>query len=191
MSGIAYDLNYASAGLDVLKDYLLSKELFWPLSLDPSLGRPTSPKLTPGNLLLSFAYLNAYRLGARLDARQDSDLLKLEKEFEALRSKWGVAWEKKVAYEFNSRFRQWALYIGEVAEDASAHAPYYTTEVRLRVLLELLQDEMAQKPEADLSVLDSSLRVYFTSGGFIWDEDLSLGFPRDKYWYLWGQPRYK
>jgi len=187
MSGIAYELDYASAGLDVLKDYLLSKELFWPMNLDPSLGRPTSPKLTPGNLLLSFAYLNAYRLGAKLDTRQGNEILKLEREFEALRSKWAVAWEKKVAHEFNSRFRQWGHYLNEVADNASAHAPYYKTEVRLRVILELLRDALVQKPEADLSVLDNGLRSYFTPGDFIWDEDLSLGFPRDKHWYLYGQ----
>jgi hypothetical protein len=187
MSGIAYDLNYASAGLNDLKDYLLSKELFWPLGLDPSLGRSTSPRLTPGNLLFSFARLNAYRLGEKLDTRQGNELLKLEREFEALRSKWAVAWEKKVAHEFNSRFRQWGLYLTEVGDDTGAHAPYYRTEVRLRAFLELLRDALVQKPEVDLSVLDSSLRSYFTPGDFIWDEDLAVGFPREKYWYLWGR----
>jgi hypothetical protein len=187
MPGIAYDLNYASTGLNDLKDYLLSRDLFWPLNLDPALGTPASPKLTPGNLLFSFARLNAYRMGGKLDARQESELLKLEREFEAQRRKWAVAWEKKVAHEFDSRFRQWGHYLSEAADNTSAQAPYYATEVRLRVLLELLQDELAQKPEADLSTLDGGLRPYFTPGDFLWDEDLAIGFPREKYWYLYGQ----
>lgn len=186
MTSIAYDLNYLAAGLGELKNYLLAKELFWPLNLAPSHGKPTSPKLTPGNLLLSFARMNAYHGGMKLNARQENELFKLEKEFETQRRKWAVAWGKKVDHEFNSRFRQWGLYLNEVVRDANAHAPYYGTEVRLRVLLELLQDELEQKPEADLTVLDGGLRPYFTPGDFIWDEDLAVGFPGEKYWYLHG-----
>ena len=181
MPGIAYNLNYTSAGLADLKDYLLSKELFWPLTLIPSLGKPSKPKLTPGNLLLSFAYLNAYRQGMKLDAKQESELLKFERKFEAQRRKWAVAWEAKVTHEFNSRFRQWGLFFSEVADAPNVHAPYYATEVRLRVLLELLQDELTQKPDADLSIIDGGLRQYFSPGDFIWDEDVAIGFPRDKY----------
>jgi hypothetical protein len=186
MTGILYDLNYLATGLGELKNYLLAKELFWPLNLPPSFGKSASPKLTPGNLLLSFTRLNAYSRGNKLDTRQENDLLKLERDFKAQCRKWAVAWEKKVDHEFNSRFRQWGLYLNEVVRDANAHAPYYGTEVRLRVLLELLQDELGQKPEADLTILDGGLRPYFTPGDFIWDEDLAIGFPEEKYWYLYG-----
>jgi hypothetical protein len=187
MTGIVYDLNYLATGLGELKNYLLAKELFWPLNLPPSFAKPASPKLTPGNLLLSSARLNAYNRGKKLNARQESDLLKLERDFKAQCRKLAVAWGKKVDHEFNSRFRQWGHYLNEVVRDANAHAPYYATEVRLRVLLELLQDELDQKPEADLTILDGGLRPYFTPGDFIWDEDLAIGFPEEKYWYLYGQ----
>jgi hypothetical protein len=187
MTDAAYELNYASNGLDVLKDYLFTKGLYWTLNLDPALGKPASPKLTPGNLLLSFARLNAYRLGGKMDRGQESELLKLERDFEAQRSKWAVAWEKKAAHAFDSRLRQWGYYLKEVDDNPEAQAPYYKSEVRLRVLLELLQDELKEKPEADLSILDGGLRPYFSPGDFIWDEDLAVGFPQEKYWYLYGQ----
>jgi hypothetical protein len=188
MPGIPYDLNYAAAGLSELKAYLLSKELFWPLSLKPSTGKPSVPKLTPGNLLLSFARLEGYRQGKKMDAGQENELLQLERDFDVLRSKWAVAWEKKVRRAFTSRLRQWGLYLNEIASDANTHAPYFATEVRLRVLLELLQEELEDDIETDLTVLDGGLRAYFTPGDFIWDTDLAEGFPQEKYWYLWGKP---
>jgi hypothetical protein len=186
MPGISHDLKYAAASLSELKTYLLSKELFWPLRLKPTPGKPSAAKLTPGNLLLSFARLNAYRHSKKIDPRQKSELLKLERDFDALRGKWAVAWEKKVTHEFTSRLRQWQLYLNEVARDANTHAPYYPAEVRLRVLLELLQDNLREAPEGDLSTLDEELRSQFTPGDFIWDADLAGGFPQDKYWFLSG-----
>jgi hypothetical protein len=186
MPDISYDLNYVAAGLGELKTYLLSKELFWPLRLKPAPGKPSTGKLTPGNLLLSFACLNATRQAKIMNPGQESELLKLEREFDTLRSKWAVAWEKKVTHEFTSRLRQWQLYLNEVTRDANTHAPYYTTEVRLRVILELLRDYLAETPETDLSALDDELRSHFTPGDFIWNVDLDDGFPREKFWFLRG-----
>ncbi len=187
MPDIPYDLNYIASSLGELKTYLLSKELFWPLRLKPSPGKPSTAKLTPGNLLLSFAILNSTRQARKMDAKQENELSKLERDFDTLKSKWAVAWDKKVTHEFTSRLRQWRLYLNEVERDTKAHAPYYTTEVRLRVILELLRDYLAETPEADLSTLDDELRSHFTPGDFIWDTNLADGFPQEKYWHLWGK----
>jgi hypothetical protein len=189
MPDISYDLHYVTLSLGELKPYLLSKELFWPLRLNPIHGKPSSVKLTPGNLLLSFARLNALHHSKKMSTKQESELLKLKRDFDVLKSKWAVAWEKKVTHEFTSRLRQWRLYLNEVERDAKAHAPYYATEVRLRVLLELLRDDLAEVPETDLSSLDDELRSHFIPGDFIWDADLAPGFPQEKYWHLWGNPK--
>ena len=186
MPDISYDLNYVAVSLIELKTYLLSKELFWPLRLKPSPGKPSVAKLTPGNLLLSFARMNATRQAKTLDPRQESELQKLEGEFDTIRSKWAVAWEKKATHEFTSRLRQWRLYLNEVEHDMKTNAPYYATEVRLRVILELLRDYLTEIPQTDLSALDDELRSHFTPSDFIWDADLAGGFSRERYWFLWG-----
>ena len=181
-----YDLEYAAAGLAALKDYLLTKELFWPISLSATGQGQIYPKLTAGNLLLTFARLHAYGKSGTLDAVQQSEFIRLEMEFDALKRKWQVAWEEKVSREFTSRLRQWSHYLDEFSQNPDSRAPYYRSEVRLRVLLELLKDDLGEVPEEDLSVLDESLRAQFTDGDFIWDEDLADGFPQDKYWFLFG-----
>ena len=182
-----YDLEYAAAGLAALKDYLLTKELFWPISLNAAGKGPISPKLTAGNLLLTFARLLAYGKSRTLDAIQQSEFTRLEREFDALKRKWQVAWEEKVIREFTSRLRQWSHYLDEFSQNPDKQAPYYRSEVRLRVLLELLKDDLGEVLKEDLSALDESLRAQFTKGDFIWDEDLADGFPQDQYWFLYGQ----
>lgn len=186
MPDISHDLNYVAVSLSELKTYLLSKELFWPLRLKPAPGKPSVAKLTPGNLLLSFARLDALHHSKKMSSKQESELLKLKRDFNVLKTKWTVAWENKATQEFTSRLRQWRLYLNEVAHDVNTHAPYFATEVRLRVLLELLRDDLAEVPETDLSTLDDELRSHFTPGDFIWDADFATGFPQEKYWFLRG-----
>jgi hypothetical protein len=182
-----YDLAYAAAGLAALKDYLLTKELFWPLSISAAGQGQVYPKLTAGSLLLTFSRLHAYSKSSTLDAIQQSEFTRLEREFDALKRKWQVAWEEKASREFTSRLRQWSHYLNEFTQNPDAQAPYYRSEIRLRVLLELLKDDLGEVPHEDLSVLDKSLRAQFTKGDFIWDEDLAEGFPQDQYWFLYGQ----
>ena len=186
MPSIDYDIRYVTASLNELKGYLLSKELFWPLSIISTPGKPTYPKLTPGNLLLALARLKAFDKGDFLDAAQNSEFTRLEMEFDTLKRKWAAAWEEKVSREFTSRLRQWGHYLNEVTANPDSHAPYYRNEVRLRVLLELLLEELREDEHLELTALDTFLHARFNDGDFIWDEDLAEGFPKEKYWFLWG-----
>ena len=186
MPGIDHNLKYVTANLSELKDYLLSKELFWPLNLSSAPGNPPYPKLTPGNLLLSLARLKAFDEGEIMDAAQNSELTRLEMEFDTLKRKWAVAWEKKVDIEFTSRLRQWGHYLKEVAGNSDNHTPYYRNEVRLRVLLELLLDELGEDSHPELTALDTVLRAKLKGGEFFWDEELAGGFSKEEYWFLWG-----
>ena len=77
----------------------------------------------------------------------------------------------------------------ELAQDLERHADYYSSEVRLRVLLEILGDDLGAAAPAELELLtalDARLKVNFKEGDFLWEEDLSAGFPKEKYWYLYG-----
>lgn len=187
-SSLDHDLGYIQAALDELESYLLSNELFWSLKGFGTAGEPTYPQLTIGGLSLAFAraQTRASHLGA------ESQVIRFENKLEMLQSQWRLAWNEKATWEFHSRLRQWGTYLNEVKLDPSEYSSYYGYEVRWRVVLALLMPEAARvEPESLdlLTSLDDMLRSRFIPGDFIWDDDLSLGFLVDEYWYLWGNLR--
>jgi len=113
----------------------------------------------------------------------------LTRQVETLATKWRVAWEAKAVREFLSRLRQWGNYLNEVQRDPQEHAVYYRYEVRVRVIAELLRDQIGdyEGKDSDLTKkLDQRLRAQFMPGDFIWTEGLKGGFPKDGFWFLWG-----
>jgi hypothetical protein len=184
----AFDLEYLQHALEELERYLLSNELFWPV-----LARPTSGgsflKLTLGNLLLSRHRLETLHAGRKLSRREETELRNIQDQIEVIRRKWSVAWEEKAGREFRSRFGQWGHVLSDLKKDFEKQAPYYHTEVRLRVLLELLSEYAPEQDGYDLAPLDAFLRGLLTPARFIWPLELERGFPREEYWFLYGDLR--
>lgn len=187
MTDLNYDLHYLSAGLEELEAYLLSKELFWHVTTPPNL-RPF-PMLTIANLLLANANLKAYNNENQLSPPEKTTYARLERELDAIHHKWAVAWQQKAAHEYESRLRQWLNYLNELKEDLENNAPYYHTEVRNRVLLELLKESAPKAVEPDISDIDAVVRAKLTPGEFIWDAALQSAFPQEQYWFLYGTPK--
>lgn len=122
---------------------------------------------------------------------KETILHSLEMKLDHWHTGWRSTWERKAQREFKSRLRQWDLYISELQLNPDANFPYYDSEVRVRVLIDLLIPEM--KPPGDqfmnqLTGLDAFLKSVLQPGAFIWEEELSSGFNREKFWYLWGIP---
>ena len=185
MPDFAYYRVYLQAGLREAERYLLSNELFWPLNIMPGSDQPGYPYLTAGGLLLYARFAR----GMAVTPSQQGAFRKIEIEIEALQTRWQVAWEKKTAWEFESRLRQWGNVLKDIRVDPEDNIPYYRYEVRLRVLLDLLEeqvDEIDPALQAHLDSLDILLRALFKSGDFIWATGLASSFPVKDYWYLWG-----
>jgi len=185
MPSVEYDLGYLRAGLAALESYLLSKELYWNLGASSPRGEPAYPPLTLSGLLLSQARLHA----RSLDFSQRDELARIDEQMDEVRSRWRVAWDNKAAHDFRARLNLWRDFIEEYRERPEANADRYAYEVRLRVMLHLLASEASDIPvnETDLLAgLDRLLQAVFVPGDFIWEEELSSGFPRDTYWYLYG-----
>jgi len=175
MRSIEKDKTYLEAGIPELGDYLLSKELFWPIS-----ARGFSlPRLTIGGILLA---------KARLEAR-DERIESLVAQLDGVRSKWQVAWETKADQEVQTRLRLWSNYLADYRHSPEGHADAYPHEVRYRVMLHLLLVELPAPPpeQQALSQLDSLLRASLIGDDFIWESDLQNGFPREVYWFLYGK----
>jgi hypothetical protein len=161
---------FLSDALEQLKPYLLSDEIFWNLGKDP--------QLTLGNLLLAAASLRAV---GSLQAADQGAIAGFKKE-------WGSAWEKKAEKEFAARLRLWSAYLAELGESPSRHAGSYATEVRHRVLLQLLAGE-ASGLGRQLAGVDGSLKSLTAPAAFVWDTALEPAFPKSDYWFLRVKPK--
>lgn len=166
---MADNQRFLTDGLGQLKAYLHSDEVFW------SLGR--DPQLTLGNLLLAAASLQA---AGSLAAADRQALAEFKQE-------WRSAWEKKAEKEFASRLRLWSVSLAELAENPSRHASFYATEVRNRVLLQLLAGEVPAL-RSQLAGVDASLKAHTKPSGFVWDATLETAFPAGEYWFLRVKP---
>ncbi len=185
MPSINYDLRYLSAGLSILEDYLLSKELYWPIGITAPASETPYPQLTLGGLLLARARLSS----RQLDAAVDRELTRLTTRMDTLREQWRTAWGNKAHKEFHARFNLWRDFIEDYRDKPHAHFDRYAFEVIRRVQLDLLKSEVKQLSTADLEALeglDYLLRTLLVRGDFIWEADYQPGFPSPTFWYLYG-----
>ena len=158
---IQKDNQYLSTGIPELENYLLSKELYYPIGSN-------LPQLTLGGILLSLA-------------RMGTQAAKFEAQVEAIRSKWQVAWDVKSSREVKARDELWVNYLAEYREDPKADVHLYSQNVRYRAMLTLLG-----KAEVDS---DAFVKSVFTEGKFVWEEECAQNFPHKTFWYLFGALR--
>ena len=155
------DSQYLSAGVPELENYLLSKELYYPIG-------SYLPQLTLGGILLSLA-------------RMGTQAAQFEAQVEKVRSKWRAAWDAKSSCEVKARTELWINYLAEYREDPKAGARLYPQNVRYRAMLSLLG-----KIEEDSDVFVKSV---FKEDKFVWEEECAPNFPRKTFWYLYGSLR--
>jgi hypothetical protein len=186
MTAAVDDLQFLQYGAEELKNYLLAKDLFWPVLIRPIKKSRAYPKLTLGNLLLALQRLEALSVGRKLTPEEQTHYIQLKRELEAIQNRWLVAWEGKAAHEYRSRYQQWAQVLNEIYQDREKQAPYYSADVRLRVLLALLENHAPADEKPDIQPLDTTLRAIFDPGVFVWDQELQPGFATEVFWFLYG-----
>jgi hypothetical protein len=173
MPNLDQDKRFFEAGVSVLSDYLLSKELFYPLGCD-------LPRLTIGNLLLTQMRLRVSGIEAR-DSRIDT-----------VRAKWRVAWEQNSSHEIHTRLELWQNFLSEYRASPEGNADRFSVEVRHRAILHLLSKETEKVSELDqLPQLDHLLRSSLLPGNFIWEKQVEPSFPQSEYWFLFGHLKSK
>ncbi len=188
MRSPTYELGYLKGGLEVFKTYLSSKQLFFPINTPSPYGEPAYPRLTLGGVLLAVRYLKALELSKN----QATELSTQERLLDHWRTTRKVAWERKAQKELASRMRQWKLYLGELRQEPDRYMNFYTSEVRIRVMIELLKGEVTPMPneiQGLLQDMDGMLRTFLKQGDFIWEAELAPEFPPETYWFLWGSPQ--
>jgi hypothetical protein len=189
----AQDWLLLEAGASELQDYLLSDELFWPVQAIPHAADTQELRLTNGNLLLSIARLGVEELSPLDRQRYETFTLACENT----RTQWRVKWQKKSQREFQSRFRTWRNFLTELIssmvgrssnqDETSILQQQYVSQVRLRVILQLLVEDTPQlEGEEDLLTdLDKRMQTLMVRGQFLWDEVYRQRFPEQTYWFLY------
>lgn len=174
------DLHYLKQAVPELQPYLLSKELYWPVS---GQHEPGLQRLTVGNVLLA---------EARLKANPHPELVTgwgyLFEQITEVRREWFTHWQHKVLHEFPSRLSIWRDHVKELHTSESAFRQHYPTQIRQRVILHLLLDEIGGHDLMEKEILrglDGSLRLATEAGPFAWEAELAGGFPQDVYWFLY------
>jgi hypothetical protein len=186
MPSFEYDVRYLQAGLEVLQEYLLSPDLYWPAGVKPPTGDPPYPQLTLGNLLL--ARQRAAALADTLEKR--TRLAALVERLEGLFSQWRAAWGRKAAQEVRARQTQWANYLDDYREQPEANYDRYPYEVFRRAVIHLLTPQADGLENADhdmIAGLDRRLGELLSPGDFVWSDELKGQFPLQEYWYLYGR----
>jgi len=187
MPSVIYDLEYITAGSESLETFLVTKPLFWPIHRSAPVGEPTFPRLSLGGLLLSIARLESRNLP--FPESHQFNVLKME--LNTIRTSRINAWERKVKREFQSRLRQWQQFLNELIQDPETFIVHYVSEVRIRVLLDLLGMDTRScydNGSDQVDQLDLLLRSVFQEGKFIWEVEICTGFNPSQFWFLWGNP---
>jgi hypothetical protein len=185
MPSAEYDLRYMQAGIELLEKYLMSGDIYWPIGIGAPNREPAYPQFTLGWLLLA-------RRRAQYTARtpaQQAEFERLKGQLEGTRTRWRAAWGRKARAEFHARLTLWSNFLEEYRKEPAANYDRYPYEVGRRVLLQLLEDEADELPEAEIEMLaglDLILRAVYSPGAFIWEAELSPGFPDGIFWYLYG-----
>ena len=185
MPNTGYDLRFFEAGIAEMEQYLLSKDIYWPIGISAPAGEISYPKLTLGTLLLVQKRLEA----TASTAQEQAEFLGLQNRLNAIRSRWRAAWGKKAQSEFRARLSLWRDFLSDYRKDPGAHYDRLGYEVGRRVMLHLLAAEADELPQAHidlLAALDAHLKAVLRPGAFIWDSELSKSFPPDIFWYLYG-----
>lgn len=179
-------LQYFANMLSELEQYLLSPELYWPLS--SRTASPTQDRLTLGNILLSLDKINAVQ--QTWDAQQNSMFRKSNIVWEQFLVKWKSAIERKAEHEMSSRTKLWHSYLSDL-EAGQGAAFEYRREVRNRVIIERLFDlGISRDPWKDeLQHLDMLTRSLVHPAEFMWPPALQGQYPQKQYWFLYRIPR--
>lgn len=189
MHPIENNLSLLAIMLDEVEAFLLSEEIFWPLTVK-SKRDAGLPRLTLGAILLILDELQAQQVG--MSPPQSIQYQKLNRQVERVWLKWAAAIERKANSESRARLNMWKAFIQDL-EQSPEMILDYPQEVRNRVILSRLSEYQNKMNLMETTqILQHLDRIIWNStspGGFIWDEHLMPIYSPEKYPYLYRQPQ--
>lgn len=185
------DLQIARAMVDEFENYLLEDSLYRQLRVETSAG-DRMPKMSAGSLLAALRDLDYAENAGELTSDQAAQLAELTTTFGQLRKRHESSYRAKLARELKSQIDSWRWFLQDCRDDPARCREEYPFEVWIRNRIALLVDELGGQVPAEqqsrLQALDRDLRDVFVSGDFVLDDALKGRFPKNRYWWLYGQP---
>jgi hypothetical protein len=185
MNRLEIDWAYLRLANRVLAEYILLPEIY--RSLTPVRGSGSAgglSQLALGNILLSLRRLQSISLS-------DSEKTELEglcKQIEQVRDRWRANWERKARHELTDRLHLWQNYLKDLTDDKKLNSRGFPAQVRVRVIIYLLDEEIGSRLHSEQTVLDEQdrlLRSISSHGPFLWEDELADGFPEETCWFLY------
>lgn len=182
---IERDLKEAAAMAEVLVPYIYEHELYGKAGAN-------MPSLTVGAVLLRLRRLRA--LWVSLTPDQRGQLEQIEAQYQDVRQEWRQHYEKKLAWEAESRLKAMQPYFQECRETPQLGANAYLPEALRRTIVAEIMQEMdaLNAPLTQLERLaqatDSHLHGIVQPCDFIWDTALQPVYPPETYWWLYQRP---
>jgi len=186
MLPIEQNLSLLERMLEELESYILSDEVFWPLSQKEIQGL-SLPRLTFGGLMLILDELAA--LNSQMSTKQVLRYERLLRKYEGIFGKWRSSIEKKVIQELHARLNLWRAYLLDL-EEQPERIEGYPREVRTRVMIHRLIDLIGNLDDLDvelqsLKIIDDRIHDFLSPGEFIWETSLQQIYPREQFPFLY------
>jgi hypothetical protein len=187
---IEQNLSLLERIVEEFEHYILSTQVFWPISHSGITATPL-PRLTLGGLNLHLNELVSQR--AQMDHEQIKRYDRLHQELEQCQKKWQATMENKAIQELRARLNLWKAYLSDL-EEKPEWIEYYPKEVLNRLMIDLLLNITGSGPglETELRMmrnLDLRIHDFIVPGKFILDDPLQSVYPREKFPYLYMRPR--
>ncbi len=170
------------------ESFLFSKDVYWPGHIK-SKNLPATYKnvrISAGRLLISTKLL-----GEEIARNKDVGSVVIEnlQKFENLTTLWKSNWTKKIEIEIPVRTRQWQRIIKEMDSDRDYSNYQLGNDLQIRLLLGLLVDEVDHSEKNNylemIKISDMKFRALTFENDFVWEDQYSLLFNRDQFWYLY------
>jgi hypothetical protein len=182
-----HDLQVCQAMASEFEVYLESDVLYW--QMDASWPRGDQlPKLTVGGFLERVKRLRE----APLTPAQRAALEQAIRHFEHVRGAHHDRYMTRVVHDLRGRLDAWQWFLDDYAKQPEEQAPYYPAQVHTRLAIELLIEELGDRPQMAapihrLATLDDRLRADWIPDAFVWHHSLEPGFPKEQFWWLYGR----
>ena len=189
-AAVGHDMAVLEAMAAEMEPYLKSTILYWQLSPEQRIS-PPPPLLTIGGTLL-----RARRLEALRDTMEPEEAARLgdaRAQFDQAIGEWPAHAARKIVHELDARLNSWRRYVADCQMRDRSCLNSFPSEAEKRTIVELLLDEGKDLIEvgpfrAQARALDGQFRAYFSRDDFVWDERLRTGFPKERFWWLYGRP---
>lgn len=184
MKDIETNLATLNEIVSILKAFILSDELFWPLHTK---GFEGIQRISIGALLLILDELCASE--PRMTVTQRNRFHGHQEQYESILNEWHSAINKKAEREIHMRANLWRSYLQDSEENRDQILDY-AHEVRNRVIMVRLSELASDEPVLDfedvkLRRLESQQEFAKPEASFVWDEQLRATYPFETYPFLY------